>query len=244
MLQAVKEWLALRQWKKSVIGAALQSHGYETFFAPDSPFSYMDEDVKLRHCAELHTQIAKALTAQNSIIAVRELLAESVLGFARLMVVGMPELGKEERGYADTPYVSGQLRSHISLIADHIDELGRLRFDEPDISDEELADYCTRRASLLLFYSNGANLVSIAIEDRVARTSEWYRAYMEAALVAEEDRLRDAIGLKSLLPGPVDGLMYSAFTDMVINGQPDPFFAWVKAFPDKFLHGRGPAPAL
>lgn len=244
MFQAIKEWLALRQWKKSVIGIALQSHGYDFFFAPDAPFSHLDQEVKVRHCAELHIQIARVVTAENPIIAVRELLADYVLTFAPLMAAGMPEDGKEDRGYADTPYISGQLRPHISRIADHIDELGRMRFEEPDLSDEELADYCTNRASLLLFYCNGVNTASIAIENRASQLSEWYQAFVQAALVAAEDELRRDIGLKSLLPGMVDGLMYSTFTDMVINGHPDPFFSWVKAFPDKFLHGRGATPVL
>ena len=244
MFQAIKEWRALRQWKKSIIGVALHRHGYDNFFASDAPFSYMDEAVKVRHCAELHAQVSNALSAENSLIAVRELLAEYVHAFAQLMVVGMPEQGKEDRGYADTPYISGQLRPYISQIAGHIDELGLLKFEQPDVSDEELADYCTNRASLMLFYSNGVNIVSIAIDNRSSRPSEWYRAFIEARLVADEDKIRQDIGLKSLLPGPVDGLTYSAFTDMVINGQADPFFAWVKAFPDKFLHGRGPAPQL
>ena len=244
MFQAIKDWLALRQWRKSVIGDVLFRHGHSYFFAPDAPFAHFDEAVKVRHCAELHSQIAAVVAAENPIIAVRELLAEYVLTFAEFMAAGMPEEGKEERGYADTPYISGQLRAHISLIAGHIDELGRLRFEDSAISDEELANYCTEKASLLLFYSNGVNTVSIAIENRASQSGEWYRAFVEAALVAAEDRLREKIGLNSLLPGLVDGLAYSTFTDFVINGHEDPFFTWVKTFPDKFLHGRGPTPAL
>lgn len=243
MFAALRERRALKKWQQSTIGQALQSHGHSYFFAEDAVFSFFEEEEKLQNCAHLHSIAMQIVSSDNPDLAVREQLANYVLTFAPLMAAGMPEEGKEERGYASTPYISGQLRPYISKVADHIDELGRLRFSEPDISDEELASYCTNRASLLLFFCNGLNLVSISLEDRVKKNGEWFAAFVEAAVIAAEDRIRRDIGLPSLLPGLVDGLVYSSFTDYVLNGEPDPFYAWTKAFPDKHLHGRGPLPS-
>lgn len=242
MFQALRERRALKQWQKSELGQALRHHGHDFFWKDDAPFGYLDEEEKQKACVELHTKAINILSSPQPILAVREQLADHVLTFAQLMVAGMKEEDLEDRNYAGTPYISGKLRPHIRKIADHIDELGRQRFSDPDITDEEMADFCTARASFLLFYCNGLNMVSISVEDRANKRSEWFRAYVQAAMVAAEDGLRREIGLESLLPGSVDGLIYSSFTDYVINGEPDPFYSWTKVWPDYFLYGKGPQP--
>jgi hypothetical protein len=243
VFKAIKERLAIRRWQKSTLGDALQRHGHEYFWAEGAVFADFGEQDKLENCARLHGEAMTIMNSSDPFLAARERLADYVLTFAPLMAAGMPEEGKEERGYADTPYISGKLRPHISKIAEHIDELGRLRFDDPDISDEELANYCTTRATVLLFMCNGLNLVSIYLEDRVHSQSEWYKAFVQAALVSAEDAIRRDIGLDPLLPSSVDGLVYSSFMNYVVNGEPDPFYAWTKAFPDNYLLGKGSLPA-
>lgn len=243
MFAALRERRALKKWQKSTIGQVLQMHAHSYFFADDAVFSHFDEEAKLQNCAELHSLAMQIVSSDNPVLAVREQLANYVLTFAPLMAIGMSEEGKEDRGYASNPYISGQLRTHISKIADYNDDLGRLRFSEPDISDEELAFYCTSRASLLLFFCNGLNTLSIALEDRTKRDDEWYAAFVEAALVAAEDEIRRAVDLPSLLPNHVTALMYSAFADFVMRGEPDPFYTWTKSFPDRYLRGRGPLPS-
>lgn len=241
MIQAIRDWFALRSWKKSPLGQALQHHGYTYFFAPDAPFAHFEEEAKVKQCAELHRLAMSILRAENPLLAGREQLAEYVITFANLMAAGLKEEQKEG-DYLNTPYISGKLWPHISQLSDHIDELGRLRFSEPDISDEELVGYCSNRAMLLLFYCNGLNTVSIAVEDRANRHTEWYQAFVQAAIIFAEDTLRGKVGLPSLLPGPVDGLVYSTFMNLVLSGEPDPFFSWTQKFPDRYLYGRGPAP--
>jgi hypothetical protein len=243
LFSAFKERRALKKWQQSVIGQALQSHGHSYFYAEDAVFSFFEEDAKLQNCAQLHALAMEIVSSGNPVLAVREQLVNYVLTFAPLIAAGMPEKGKDERGYASTPYISGQLSPHISKIADHIDELGMLRFAEPDISDEELAFYCTNRASLLLFFCNGLNLISIAVEDRAKRSDNWFAAFIEASVISAEDTIRKDIGLPSLLPGLTDGLVYSSFSDYVAQGDQDPFFSWAKTWPDKFLHGHGPQPS-
>lgn len=243
MFEAFKERRALSRWQKSTLGKVLQHHGHEYFWRDDAPFGYMDDETKLRHCAEIHGAAMSIMQSESPMLAERALLAEYVLSFAPLMVSGMREDGKREYElYADTPFISGDLRPHIEQIADHIDELGRVRFDNPDITSEELGDFCTTRASLLLFYCNGLNLISIYIEDRTNGKGEWFRAYVQAAMVWAEDSIRKHIGLPSLIPSLTGGLVYSSFMNYVIAGEPDPFYAWCKNFPDYYLWGHGPKP--
>ena len=243
MFQAIRERLALRQWQKSDIGEALRIHGHSYFWADDAPFSYLEETEKLDHCAALHAAAMIIVASENPIIACREKLAGYVEHFANLMVIGMREDGKRDHPvYSDTPYISGDLRQHISKIIPHEDELGRLIFDDPDVTLEELGDYCTGRATLLLFYSNGLNMLSIYLEGRAHKQSEWYRAYTQAAMVAAEDSIREKIELPSLLPRHTGGLVYSMFSHYVVAGEADPFFRWTKDFPDWYLWGQGEKP--
>jgi hypothetical protein len=245
MLQWFRERRALKQWQKSVMGEALRDHGHNFFWSDEAPFGYLDESQKLQHCAELHAAAIGIMGSENPIIACRERLAGYVEHFAQLMVIGMREDGKREHElYADSPYISGDLRPHIEEIIPHVDELGRLRFDDPDISLEEIGDYCTTRASLLLFYANGLNMLSIYLEDRALKKSEWYRAYIQAAMVAAEDLIREKTELPSLLPRSTGGLVYGMFTHYVINGEVDPFYTWTRAFPDWYLWRRGEKPTV
>lgn len=243
MFEAFKQRRALSRWQKSTLGKVLLHHGHEYFWQKDAVFGYMDEETKLRHCAELHGAAMTVMESENPFLAERALLAEYVLAFAPLMVIGMKAEGKREQElYADTPFISGELRPHTLQIAELIDELGRVRFDNPNVTTEELGDFCTTRASLLLFYCNGANLISIHVEDRANGNGEWFRAYVQAAMVWAEDWIRKEIGLPSLVPSPVGGLVYSSFMNYVTAGEPDPFYAWCKDFPDYYLWGHGPKP--
>jgi hypothetical protein len=202
----------------------------------------LDEETKLAHCQQLHGQAIAIYASQNPFAAVREQLAEYVLGFARLMAIGITSDGKAHHEAYDTPYISAELHTHIERIVKVDDELGRLRFNDASITTEDIRSYCTTRASLLLFFANSMNMLSIDIEKRAKDPSQWYRAFVQAAMVSAEDNLRRELELPSLLPGMVDGLVYGSFLDDVIGGEPDPFFAWTKRWPDRYLLGRGPRP--
>ena len=243
MFEAMKQRRAMRHWMKSEIGIALQQAGHE-FFWNDGPFSYLDEAQKIKHCQELHGKALAIYASESPMLAVREQLAEYVFLFAQLMVIGIKSDSKDDVESYDTPYISGKLHEHLEDIIPTVDELGRLRFDDPSIEVEEIRSYCTSRASLMLFYTNNLNMVSIAVEDRAARPSEWYKAFIQASMVAAEDDIRRDIGLPSLLSDKhVGGLIYSNFSDDVINGEPDPFFSWTKRWPEHYLLGKGPRPA-
>jgi hypothetical protein len=62
--------------------------------------------------------------------------------------------------------------------------------------------------------------------------------------VNEEHQLREAVGLPVLIPGSMGSLHYAMFLEYVIGGEPDPFFAFARAFPDVYLAGEGPKPVL
>jgi hypothetical protein len=242
MFEKFKQRSAERRWMKSPIGGALQESGYN-FFWNDGPYAHIDENSKLDHCRQIHALAMSAYTAADPILAIREQLSEFVLRAAQLMVIGLTPEGKLAiEVYNDSPFISATLHEHIDVIAEKVDELGMLKFQDPSVTSEDLRAYCTTRASLHTFYANSLNMVSIDIEQRAHSKSEWYRAFTQAAMVSAEDSIRDDIGLPSLLPGSVDGLVYSNFMFDVINGEPDPLFSWTKRWPDHYLWGHGPKP--
>jgi hypothetical protein len=125
---------------------------------------------------------------------------------------------------------------------DHIDDLGRIKFQEPSVTDDELAEHCLLQASIAIFMFNGLNLIRLNLEGDTQSSPDWLMAFLQASMVHQEDDLRQAIGLPSLLPQVTDGLVYMTFGTYVVDGHPDPLFAWCKEWPDRFLLGRGPLP--
>jgi hypothetical protein len=64
-------------------------------------------------------------------------------------------------------------------------------------------------------------------------------------LVNDEHLLREQIGLPALVPDQILGsFVYGGFLYYVLNGDPNPFFAWTRDFPDLYLAGDGPPPRL
>lgn len=242
MFNAIRDRLALRRWQKSEVGSALFHHGHEYFWKQGAIFGHFEHDSKHENCRQLHAVAIEILASSNPAIAARERIADYVTFCSRYLVIGMTAESKAQRPYADTPYITGMLRPHIREITEHVDDLGRIRFQEPDVSDDELADHCLLQASIAMFMFNGINLVRISIEKSGHASADWLGAFLQASMVHQEDDLRRSIGLPSILPQVTDSLVYMSFGTYVTGGEPDPLFAWCKDWPDRYLMGRGPLP--
>jgi len=111
------------------------------------------------------------------------------------------------------------------------------------MSADDLIAYANTRSALMLYYANGLNMVRMAIGDE-DRQKVWFRPFVEAMLVQEEDNQREKLGLPSLFDDVVRALPYSVYLDLVINGARQPFYEWAKLWPDRYLAGEGPLPSM
>ena len=231
-LQKYNERKAVKEWKKSTLGQALALHTQEYFYGKVKSLSGMSEGEKQKLIGDFYGKVASINQAENPFLKLRELLATYVVEFSKLQVLCLTKEEKVEQFYADCPYISGELHLHIRALTDHNKELKELKWSHEDLTDEELIGFCNGRSALLLYYMNGINVVRIEAKDR-HNTKDWFKPFVRAMLIWDEDTYRSQIGLPSLLPGSLDALEYSTFMNMVVNGIENPLYAWEMAFKDE-----------
>lgn len=240
MLNFIKERVELWKFKRTPIAQAIRAHTQEYFSMPS--LAGFSKESKERLVSDFCQKISQIYMSANPVLACRETLVEYTLLYAQLHVHCLTEDDKAEMFYKDNPYISGELWRHIRQSSDHHDELARWKWEDPELTDEDLVANANTRCALYLYYANGMNLVRLELGD--ASEKGWFRALVEATLVNEEHRLREKLGLPVLVPGPIGALPYAVFMNYVINGEEYPLFAWCRDFPDLYLAGKGPAPEL
>lgn len=242
MLNYLREQVGIWRFKRTPLARAIQLHTQEYMHGQSALTSFNQEN-KERLVGEFCKRASAILSAPNPIIACREALAEFTLLFAQLQVHCLKEEEKSEQFYRANPYISGQLWRHIRDSSDHHDELARFKWETPDLTDDELVALANTRCAVALYFVNGFQIVRSHLGDR-SEEKDWFRPFVEACLVNEEHQLREALGLTVLVPGALGSLIYGGFLNYVINGEPHPFYAWARDFPDAYLAGEGPPPQL
>lgn len=241
MLGFIKEQIDLWRFKRTPIAQAIRQHTQEYFSYPS--LASFSEDNKQKLVGDFCQRVSLIYQSPNPVMACREAVAEYTLMFTQLHVHCLKEFEKADQHYSENPYVSGQLWRHIRDSADHHEEIARWKWEEPELSDDDLIATANTRCALYLYYLNGMNLVRRELGDR-SEGKDWFLPFVEACLVNEEHHVREKLGLPTLVPGPLGSLTYAGFLNYVLNGEQHPFFAWTRDFPDTYLAGEGPPPKL
>lgn len=238
ILDTAKGYLAARKFKQSTLGQALALHTQEYFYKGIalSHFSQANKDELI---ADFYAKIVAIGQAPNPVVACREMLAEYVLHFAGLATLCLKENEKADQFYAANPYISGTIWHHIERAVENNEEMAQAKWANPDFDAADLVAYANTRSALMLYYANGLNMVRMELGDRDPQ-KDWFRPFVEACMVVEEDRQREKLGLEPLCPGVVRSLPYSLFLNFVVDGVQHPFFHWVQQWPDRYLAGEGP----
>jgi len=237
LFDSIKQWRTRRQWQKSELGLALREHTQE-FFYRGQALAHFSDQAKERLIGDFHQQVFEVLGAENPVDAQRHKLTSYVLELAPMQILSMDENDKANHPiYTPCPYISGTIYQHISDVADEYDELKKLKWEEPDTTDQDLFDYCRGRSTVLLYFANGMNIVRISMGDE--SDPDWYKPFVEAQLVAEEARIREKLELPQLTPNDMDSLIYGMFFEYVLAGDQNPFYSWSDKWPDHRLADRG-----
>jgi hypothetical protein len=239
MLNFIRDQVALRRFKRTPLAQAIRLHTQE-YFHGHTALSSFEEENKEKLIGDFCQRVSLILQAPNPGLACREAIAEYTLLFAQLQVHCLKEFEKAEQFYSANPYISGELWRHIHESSEHHEELARYKWETPDLTDDDLIEIANTRCALLLYYANGMNIVRRNFGDK-SEEKDWFRPFVEACLVNEEHRLREKMALPVLVPDMLGSLVYASFLNYVINGEPNPFFAWARDFPDAYLAGEGPA---
>jgi hypothetical protein len=241
VLDFLKEQVALWKFKRSPLAQAIRAHTQEYFSVP-SLASFSDEN-KEKLIGDFCQRVALIFQSPNPTMACREALAECTIIFTKLHVHCLREQEKAEQFYSENPYISGQLWRHIRESSDHHDELSKWKWEDPELTDDDLLGYANTRCALYLYYANGMNIVRRSLGD-FSEEKDWFRPFVEAMLVTHEEWLRQELKLPSLIPGDLGALEYFIFLEYVTKGVEHPFFEWARAFPETYLAGEGPRPKL
>ena len=242
MLKFIREQVELWKFQRTPLAQAIRQHTQEYFHGGSALTSFTQEN-KEKLVADFCQRVSLIYQSENPVLACRELLAEYMLLFAQLQVHCLKENEKAEMFYGENPYISGQLWRHIQESSDHHEELARYKWEDPELSPEDLVGIANTRCALYLYYVNGMNIVRNALGDE-SKDKDWFRPFVEAMLVNEEDHLRRKLDLPELVPGHLGALRYSVFLNYVVDGEQHPFFTWCREFPDSYLAGEGPTPKL
>jgi hypothetical protein len=242
MLKFIKERVELWKFQRTPLAQAIQHHT-QTYWSLPSLAS-VDPKTKEKLISEFCQRLGLIYASPNPVMACRETLAECTLLFTQLQIHCLTESEKADNFYSANPYISGQIWRHVRQSSDHHDDMARWKFEDPEMTDEELIATANTRCALLLYYANGVNIVRRELGD-FSEEKDWFRPFVEACLVNEEHLLREKIGLPALVPDKMLGsLVYAGFLNYVLNGEQNPFFAWTRDFPDAYLAGEGPPPKL
>jgi hypothetical protein len=237
IISAAKAFLLDRQLKRDPRAQALARHTQKYFYEGHT-LSWMREENKRKIITELATRVVTTLESADPRMTLRTHLTDFVLLFAEVAVLGLTEEEKALMDYGRSPYISGQLHHRIVEAAEHSDEMGRAVFQSGGLTAPELISHANARGGVLLYYANGLNLLRVDTDDS-SPNKDWFKPFVEAMLVWEEDTYRGKLDMPSLLPDRADGLRYSTFMNLVLDGEPDPFFTWTRANPGLYLAGEG-----
>lgn len=231
LIEKWKQYAAIRAWQNSTLGKMLAAHTEEYFTKYLTPFNYSPE-TKNKLVGDFYNAVFSLSKAENPFLAMRERLADYVIGFAEYQVLCLTEEKKQGTFYSDCPYISGALHRHIDKAVKHVDDLRKLKWEHPDISNEELVSFCSSVCAVRLYYMNGFNLVRSEFDD-FDKEKDWLNSFIKSMLIWEEDRMREKIGLASLLPNSLDATKHIIFMHLVVTGHRNPYSEWEKTWSDE-----------
>lgn len=217
-----------------VLEEALQEHTAK-YFSSGQALSRFPPEARSAIIEDLRGRISAISASPQGKAELRTLLAEYVLLFAGLCVLALTEEEKAVMEYGRNPYITGQVHRHIRRAAELHDEM-RSQLERGS-SDEELIAFANTRAAVMLYYANALNMVRIRRGD-ARPENDWYKPFVEAMLVWEEDSMRERLGLQRVVPGELHGLPYYGFLEIVLAGEEDPMSRWTGKFPQLPLAGR------
>jgi len=233
---------ALNTWKfnRTPLGQALVLHSKEFFYSGHT-LSWLSQEKKNELITGLYQKLVEAQGSPNAPLALREAIAGFAILYAKLALLCLTEGEKSSHFFSGNPYVSGELCQYIMQAAEHCDEAKAFIDGEENTTPDRVMSFANTRSAVMLYFLNGMNMARIAIGD-VEQGTDWYLPFVEAQLVAEEDHVRELLGIERLLPPPLHAVAYSSYINFVIDGEATPFKTWRRNFPGYYLAGDGPLP--
>ncbi len=233
MLKRLESFWIMLRLRYSNLGRALRYLTREFFYSGQS-LSWMKEENKQRIRGEVANRIYAIKASPDPIAACRYVLVDHVLAFAAAQVLCLTEEEKDDQHYAHNPYITGEIHHSIGAAVAFNDDMVEVMAGVDDGGPADLLSLANTRSALFLYLANALNMVRIDLGDAV-EGNDWYLPFVEAQIVAEEDRLRDRLGMARLVPHSLGGLPYHSFFEIVLAGHHNPAETWRQKFPELCL---------
>jgi hypothetical protein len=228
LFEALKQRYALYKFKRTPVAGALRLHT-QTYFK-DTLLRSMSWEAKEKHIGDFMRRVGAMFLTTNPFLAYREELASAAYAYADLQVLCLkPE---EKTDVLDSPYISGELYRHLRALKDHHDEIARILWQHPEITDEELIATLNAETVLCLYHLNGLNIIRGEIEHRVLDDpKDWFKPLVKSTLIFAENHHRNQLGLPSLCDEiGIRALEHATLMDFVRNGHQQPLFEWERHY--------------
>jgi hypothetical protein len=231
LIKKYKEHKAIKEWRSSHLGIALERHSREYFYGDNALLGGLSEEGKQKFIGDLLQKVFSFATDEKAFLTYREALASCVIDYASYKVLCLKEDEKEkDTFFSDCPHISGELYKFIHELSQHHVKLKECEGQTGALSDEELIELCNERCTLDLYYIGGLNMVRIELKDFIEEEEkDWLRPFMKSELILQENLYRREISLPSLLPNKFDWIWHSSFSEIVVSGAKNPYYEWEKA---------------
>ena len=203
---------------------------------------YAPQKVKEELAERLIREVEEVAVAKNPIMMNREKLVSYVLEMAKYQVLVMPspdEPEEEVTGLRGKPGITGELKKHISEIADKDKTIKELAWNIDNSTPQALYDACVLKYWIAGFMASVFQSTRIALGDyHPAPEKDWYRPFVAAMCACEEHNFREAIGLPDVLASQDDyksmaALRFSTFVNFVLSDAKYPHFEWEEHYKRK-----------
>lgn len=179
---------------------------------------------------QLYLDLNDVCNASAPIARCRDKLVETMLSFAPFQVVMIPPPpATDDSGLRDLPGITGELRPRIDeLIETDTDLRTEIGARESDDGPDSVHQALRRSYWETYWFLESFNAVRIRLGDMPDR-GDWYRPFMHAACVHQEDIFRRELELPPAFDEDVAQIVVTAFsiyTDVVVSGAEDPDREW------------------
>jgi hypothetical protein len=220
------------KFRQTVEAQALRAHT-QTYFS-ETILHSLSRNAKNGHIQQFLQNVSAIMTSQNPFLAFREQLGASVTGYAELQVLCLKP--HEKADVHDSPYISGELYPYIRQCKDHVEWIDRLLWEQPTINDDDLIATLNARCVLILYHSNGPNILRGLFEHRsLDDPKDWFKPFVRSMLISAENTHRQNLKLPSMLGGEelqasIRALKHATFLNGVVDGAEQPLFAWERHY--------------
>jgi len=190
----------------------------------------IDEQTQSALSRRLYLDLSEICNAREPRTRCRDKLVETMLRFAPFQVVMIPPPPTtDDSGLRELPGITGELQPRIEDLIEADTDLRTELEAYTEDQDTDATRHALRRSYWESYwFLESFNAARIQLGDTLD-PGDWYRPFMHAACVTQEDLFRRELDLPPAFEADIAQVVVTAFsiyTDVVVSGADDPEREW------------------